>query len=195
MLICGVISNTLGSLGFGEEALQSLPGNVGSQDVSDVLAALDYVSERGLIDGSRVAVLGGSHGGFLATHLVGQAPDRFVAAAVRNPVCNLSLMVGTSDIPDWCYVEAYGKEGKELFSEAPSAAHLRHLYSKSPISHLSKYARALRERKVEVKVIVFPDDVHAIERSVQEIALQNKFSDHEAADIYPIERTDSQRKE
>ncbi|XP_028548103.1 acylamino-acid-releasing enzyme 1-like [Dendrobium catenatum] len=96
-------------------------------------------------------------------------------------------MVGTSDIPDWCYVEAYGKEGKELFSEAPSAAHLRHLYSKSPISHLSKvktpilfllsakdlrvpvsnglqYARALRERKVEVKVIVFPDDVHAIER-------------------------------
>ncbi|KAI0516333.1 hypothetical protein KFK09_009005 [Dendrobium nobile] len=182
-----LIVNYRGSLGFGEEALQSLPGNVGSQDVSDVLAALDYVSERGLIDGSRVAVLGGSHGGFLATHLVGQAPDRFVTAAVRNPVCNLSLMVGTSDIPDWCYIEAYGKEGKELFSEAPSAEHLRHFYSKSPISHLSKvktpilfllgakdlrvpvsnglqYARALRERGVEVKVIVFPDDVHAIER-------------------------------
>ncbi|XP_020591704.1 acylamino-acid-releasing enzyme 1 isoform X2 [Phalaenopsis equestris] len=182
-----LLVNYRGSLGFGEEALQSLPGKIGSQDVSDVLAALDYVSVRGLVDGSRVAVLGGSHGGFLATHLVGQAPNRFVAAAVRNPVCNLSLMVGTSDIPDWCYVEAYGKEGKQLFSEAPTAEDLSHFYSKSPISHISKvktpilfllgakdlrvpvsnglqYARALRERGVEVKVIVFPDDVHAIER-------------------------------
>lgn len=182
-----LLVNYRGSLGFGEEALQSLPGKIGSQDVSDVLATLDYVCERGLVDGSRVAVLGGSHGGFLATHLVGQAPNRFVAAAVRNPVCNLSLMVGTSDIPDWCYTEAYGKERKELFSEAPSAEHLSHFYSKSPISHLSKvkapilfllgakdlrvpisnglqYARALRERGVEVKVIVFPEDVHAIER-------------------------------
>lgn len=42
------------------------------QDVGDVLAALDFVCERGLVDESRVAVLGGSHGGFLATHLVGQ---------------------------------------------------------------------------------------------------------------------------
>lgn len=94
-----------GSLGFGEEALQSLPGNIGSQvhcncvflvfkdhsckmtwlvmhhvpsmqtykqDVNDVLTALDLVIKRGLIDPSRVAVVGGSHGGFLTTHLIGQ---------------------------------------------------------------------------------------------------------------------------
>ncbi|KAG0451098.1 hypothetical protein HPP92_026601 [Vanilla planifolia] len=86
-----------GSIGFGEEALQSLPGKIGSQDVNDVLSALNFAIERGLVDESKVAVLGGSHGGFLTTHLIGQEPDRFVAAAVRNPVCNLSLMVGTSD--------------------------------------------------------------------------------------------------
>lgn len=182
-----LIINYRGSLGFGEEALQSLPGKVGSQDVNDVLAALDYVTGKGLVDPSKVAVLGGSHGGFLTTHLIGQAPDRFVVAAVRNPVCNLSLMVGTTDIPDWCFVEACGTEGRTYFSDAPSAEHLRIFYSKSPISHLSKvkapvlfllgaqdlrvpvsnglqYARALRERGVDVKVIVFPEDVHAIER-------------------------------
>ncbi|KAJ8627118.1 hypothetical protein MRB53_020425 [Persea americana] len=182
-----LLVNYRGSLGFGEEALQSLPGKVGSQDVGDVLAALDYVIERGLADPSKVAVLGGSHGGFLTTHLIGQAPDRFVAACVRNPVCNLSLMVGTTDIPDWCYVEAYGSKGKTFFTEAPLMEHLSVLYSKSPISHLSKvktptlfllgaqdlrvpvsnglqYARALKEKGVDVKVIVFPNDVHAIER-------------------------------
>ncbi|MCL7048160.1 hypothetical protein MKW94_022360 [Papaver nudicaule] len=183
-----LIVNYRGSLGFGEEALQSLPGKVGSQDVNDVLAALDHVIEMGLADPSKVVVVGGSHGGFLTTHLIGQAPDRFVAAAARNPVCNLALMVGTSDIPDWCYVEAYGgSEGKSYFTEAPSLDHLHVLYNKSPISHLSKvktptlfllgaqdlrvpvsnglqYARALKENGVEVKVIVFPNDVHGIDR-------------------------------
>jgi len=47
-------------------------------------------------------------------------------------------MVGTTDIPDWCYVETYGTKGKDKFTEAPSAEDLTLFYSKSPISHLSK---------------------------------------------------------
>ncbi|TKY53803.1 Acylamino-acid-releasing enzyme [Spatholobus suberectus] len=182
-----LIVNYRGSLGFGEEALQSLPGKVGSRDVNDVLTAIDHVINLGLASPSKIAVLGGSHGGFLTTHLIGQAPEKFVAAAARNPVCNLALMVGTSDIPDWCYVETYGIKGRDKFNEAPSAEDLTLFYSKSPISHLSKvktptlfllgaqdlrvpistglqYARALREKGVQVKVIVFPNDVHGIER-------------------------------
>lgn len=67
-----------------------------------------------------------------------QAPDKFVAAAARNPVCNLALMVGTTDIPDWCYVESYGSKGKDSFTESPSVEDLAHFHSKSPISHISK---------------------------------------------------------
>lgn len=47
-------------------------------------------------------------------------------------------MVGTTDIPDWCYVETYGKDGKDHFTEAPSIDQLGDMYSKSPISHISK---------------------------------------------------------
>ncbi|KAI3844358.1 hypothetical protein MKX03_021532 [Papaver bracteatum] len=141
----------------------------------------------GLADPSKVAVFGGSHGGFLTTHLIGQAPDRFVAAAARNPVCNLALMVGTSDIPDWCFVEAYGgREEKDYFTEAPSLDHLHVLYNESvchwyhvktptllllgaqdlrvPVSNGLQYARALKENGVDVKVIVFPNDAHGINR-------------------------------
>lgn len=182
-----LIVNYRGSLGFGEEALQSLPGKIGSQDVYDVLNAIDFAIDKGLADPSKIAVLGGSHGGFLTTHLIGQAPNKFVAAAARNPVCNLALMVGTSDIPDWCFFEAYGSEGKSMFTESPSDEHLSLLYSKSPISHISKvktptlfllgaqdlrvpvsngiqYSRALKENGVETKVIVFPNDVHGIDK-------------------------------
>ena len=128
--------NYRGSLGFGEEALQSLLGNVGRQDVGDVLAALDLVIGNGMADPARVAVLGGSHGGFLATHLVGQAADRFTTAIARNPVCNVSSMVGITDIPDWCYVEAFGKEGLTNYSEAPSVKDLSVLYQCSPIAQI-----------------------------------------------------------
>ncbi|XP_065863188.1 acylamino-acid-releasing enzyme isoform X2 [Euphorbia lathyris] len=182
-----LIVNYRGSLGFGEEALQSLPGKVGSQDVTDVLTAIDHIIDTGLATPSSIAVLGGSHGGFLTTHLIGQAPERFVAAAARNPVCNLASMVGTTDIPDWCYFETYGIEGKKKYTEAPSVEDLAILHSKSPISHIAKvktptifligakdlrvpmpngvqYARALKEKGVEVKILIFPDDVHGIDR-------------------------------
>ncbi|CAM0947847.1 unnamed protein product [Alopecurus aequalis] len=180
-----LIVNYRGTPGFGEEALQSLPGKVGSQDVQDCLTALDYVIKEGLVDASKVAVVGISHGGFLTTHLIGQAPDRFAVAAARNPVCNLSLMVGTTDIPDWCYAVAFGTEAKHLASESPSLDHLSLLYQKSPIAHVSKvkapllmllggadlrvplsdglqYARALREQGGDIKIMIFPEDTHEI---------------------------------
>jgi acylaminoacyl-peptidase len=59
---------------------------------------------------SRVAVVGGSHGGFLTGHLVGQYPTRFRAAALRNPVLDISLMVHVSDIPDWTFIETWGTQ-------------------------------------------------------------------------------------
>ncbi|KAI3814323.1 hypothetical protein L1987_19074 [Smallanthus sonchifolius] len=133
-----LIVNYRGSLGFGEEALQSLLGKIGSQDVNDVLTSVDHAVDMGLANPSKITVLGGSHGGFLTTHLIGQAPDRFAAAAVRNPVCNLALMVGTSDIPDWCFVETFGTSGLFSYTEAPSPKLLSFFHEKSPISHVSK---------------------------------------------------------
>lgn len=89
------------ALSAGEASLQSLPGNIGKADVADCMDGLAAAAAAGLADTSRVSVVGGSHGGFLAAHLVGQHPDAFTSAVLRNPVCNLSLMVGLSDIPDW----------------------------------------------------------------------------------------------
>ncbi|XP_076949770.1 acylamino-acid-releasing enzyme-like [Bidens hawaiensis] len=182
-----LIVNYRGSLGYGEEALQSLLGKVGSQDVNDVLTAVDHAIDLGLANPSKIAVLGGSHGGFLTTHLIGQAPDKFAAAATRNPVCNLALMVGTSDIPDWCFVETFGTSWPTTYTEAPSAELLSSFHQKSPIAHVSKvktptlfllgakdlrvpvsqglqYVRALKENGVVVKLIVFPEDMHPINR-------------------------------
>jgi acetyl esterase/lipase len=107
---CGcavVVMSYTGSIGLLEEDLLSLPGHIGSWDVEDCYLALEKARMQ-LEDASGkkslpVALLGGSHGGFLGAHLIGQYPTAFVAACLRNPVINIASMVDSTDIPDWTY--------------------------------------------------------------------------------------------
>ncbi|XP_023253253.1 acylamino-acid-releasing enzyme-like, partial [Seriola lalandi dorsalis] len=93
--------NYRGSTGFGQDSILSLIGQIGNQDVKDVQRAVLTVLQSDLtLDPKRLAVIGGSHGGFLSCHLVGQYPDFYRACAARNPVINAATLLGTSDIVD-----------------------------------------------------------------------------------------------
>jgi acylaminoacyl-peptidase len=46
-----------GSLGFGEDNVQSLPGNVGVNDVEDCVAALDAAVAEGALVGASITNL------------------------------------------------------------------------------------------------------------------------------------------
>eukprot|EP00892_Ulva_mutabilis_P010450 jgi/Ulvmu1/7778/UM004_0007.1 len=184
-----VLPNYRGSTGYGEAHLQALPGHAGEMDVKDCYEALQEVVAAGLIDSSRVVVQGGSHGGFLTGHLVGQYPDTFQAAVMRNPVLNMPLMVNVSDIPDWCQVETDGdsvaRDGAPQFP--PSLEQQRAMHDASPIAHIDKvktpimmmlgakdrrvpyidglaYAKGLRCRGKDVEVHIFEEDSHPLDK-------------------------------
>ncbi|KAG1686959.1 hypothetical protein DVH05_005786 [Phytophthora capsici] len=101
-----VTVNYRGSTGFGMKPLESLIGKVGTQDVYDCHYALCYLLEKSSrlnlsLDKSRVHCSGGSHGGFLVTHLIAQFPGFYKSMVTRNPVTNMSSVFYTSDIQDW----------------------------------------------------------------------------------------------
>ncbi|KAJ7783963.1 Alpha/Beta hydrolase protein [Mycena maculata] len=93
--------NYSGSTGFGENTVRALVGNCGILDVGDCMATVKHLIGLGLsTEGKgKQFVMGGSHGGFLTAHLIGQFPEVFTAAVIRNPVITTDAM--SSDIPDW----------------------------------------------------------------------------------------------
>lgn len=126
--------NYRGSIGFGEDSLQSLPGRIGDQDVKDCFQALQQAVQMGFVMEDKVAVVGGSHGGFLSGHLIGQYPEAFKSAVLRNPVCNISLMIHLTDIPDWCFIETFGSsEGLKRAQNRVTLEDLYEMEKKSPI--------------------------------------------------------------
>lgn len=139
--------------------METLPGRIGRQDVFDVFAATEsllsvsagnaaaaptwsvlepavVLPSGPLVDSARIGVMGGSHGGFLTAHCIGQKPNFFKAAVLRNPVTNVLSNSTTSDIGDWCVIEGCGS-GTYDFNKfiSPTMETARQMYDCSPIRY------------------------------------------------------------
>ncbi|HET9110391.1 MAG TPA: S9 family peptidase [Ktedonobacterales bacterium] len=86
-----------GSTGYGEAFAQACDHDWGGGDYRDIMVGVDTALARGGLDGSRMAVFGGSYGGYMTNWIIGHT-DRFRAAVTINSVTNLVTSFGTGDI-------------------------------------------------------------------------------------------------
>jgi len=88
--------NYRGSTGYGDEFLRDMVGHYFSQAHKDVMTGVDYLIERGLVDGNRMAKMGWSAGGHMTNKIITYT-DRFKAASSGAGAVNWISMYAQSD--------------------------------------------------------------------------------------------------
>jgi dipeptidyl aminopeptidase/acylaminoacyl peptidase len=81
--------NYRGSAGYGRAYLQALRESWGVHDVTDTVSGARHLAERGLVDGARMVVMGGSAGGFTVLLALARHPDVFAAGVDLYGVSDL----------------------------------------------------------------------------------------------------------
>jgi dipeptidyl aminopeptidase/acylaminoacyl peptidase len=127
----GVVDvNYGGSTGFGRAYREQLNGQWGVVDVKDCAAAAAHLVQRGLVDGARLVIRGGSAGGFTTLAAL-TSLDIFKAGASFYGVGDLMLLARDTHKFESRYLD-------RLIGPLPQA---QALYGeRSPINHIDKLA-------------------------------------------------------
>lgn len=120
--------NFRGSTGYGADFRNMDLSDPGGKDLEDVAYGAQWLSQQAEIDGSKVAIMGGSYGGFMTLIALTKKPEVFQAGVAIVPVADWIEMYERSD-------SAFRKFMEELFKGAPSEK--ADLYrERSPITHV-----------------------------------------------------------
>ena len=145
---------------------------MGGGDLRDILAGVDALVEEGVADGSRVAITGGSYGGFMAAWAVTQS-DRFAASIPLACVSDWRSFHLTTNIGrfDELFLDADPfEEGGEYDARSPvvQAKNCKTptliLHGEddlcTPIGQAKELYQALVEAGVETELVVYPREGH-----------------------------------
>jgi dipeptidyl aminopeptidase/acylaminoacyl peptidase len=115
-----------GSTGYGRPFRRLLDGSWGIVDVEDVCAAARWLAAEGMVDGDRMAIRGGSAGGFTALAALATT-DVFAAGASRYGVADLASLARDTHKFESRYLD-------RLIGPWPEAADVYR--ERSPLFHL-----------------------------------------------------------
>jgi dipeptidyl aminopeptidase/acylaminoacyl peptidase len=169
--------NPRGADGYGEAFQMALHGKWGEVAMVDIMAGVDALIDKGFVDSQRLAITGGSYGGYMTTWITAHS-ERFVAAVAQRGVYNLLGFIGTTDITSFIPTE-FGVEAWDdpmfLWQHSPLAhahkiktptllIHSENDY-RVPISEGEQMFAYIRRSGGTVKLIRFPREGHELTRA------------------------------
>ncbi len=92
-----IAPNYRGSTGYGKEFEDANRFDMGGGDLEDVISAAEWIKKTGFIDAKKVAVMGGSYGGYLTMMAVTKAPDLWAAGVPIVPFVNWFTEIENED--------------------------------------------------------------------------------------------------
>ena len=166
--------NPRGSSGRGQEFARQVRHDMGGGDAKDLIAGVQALVDRGIADGDRLGVTGGSYGGFMSCELVTQT-DMFKAAVPIAPVSDFISQHNTSNIGAWDQEfigEPFTVPGGEYHQRSPlmgvdSVTTPTFLTAGAvdrctPPTQAWEFHQALAERGIETDLAIYPNEGHGV---------------------------------
>jgi dipeptidyl aminopeptidase/acylaminoacyl peptidase len=187
-------SNPRGGDGYGEPFQRAIHRSWGEADFPDLMAGVDQMIAKGFVDPKRMAVTGGSYGGFMTAWVVGHT-NRFVAAFSQRGVYNLSSFYGTSDVPalisDEFDVEPWETDAQELLWKYSPLAYAHQIKTpiivkagendfRVPIEQSEQLFAFIRRTGGTVRLLRYPRDGHELSRSGEPLHRESRLNEQVA---------------
>lgn len=175
--------NFRGSTGFGKQFINAADQQWGRTMHDDLLDAVDWAVREGIADRSKVAVLGGSYGGYATLWSVTNSPDVFACGVDIVGPSNLVTLLNSIP-PYWApMIEMFAKrvgdprttDGKKLLEERSPLNYVSSI--KKPLliaqgandprvkqAESDQIVAAMQQKGIPVTYVLYPDEGHGFNR-------------------------------
>lgn len=181
--------NFRGSSGLGKGFMNAANLEWGGKMQDDLIDAVEWAVAQGIADPERVAILGGSYGGYAVLAGLTLTPDVFACGVDLVGPSNLITMVETIP-PYWKPAiemeatrvgDSRTEEGRALLTERSPLTHVDRIVKPLLIGHGANDARvkraesdqivdAMKEKGIPVTYLLYPDEGHGFGRPENSIS-------------------------
>ncbi len=170
-------SNPHGSISYGERFAKALHNRWGIPDTKDIMKAMRLLTRKRYIDKKRMAVMGGSYGGFMTNWIIGHT-NMFACAVTMRSVVNM-LSFFSSDFGFGFPHEFKGywweKKNYRFYWNMSPLKYVKRMKTplliihseqdhRCPISQAEELFVALKQLNRDVEMVRFPLEPHGLSR-------------------------------
>lgn len=176
--------NVRGSIGYGRTYTHLDDVEKRMDSVADLDAIARWLRDSGLVDGDRMAVMGGSYGGFMVLATLTTYPDLWAAGVDIVGIANFeTFLQNTSAYRRHWRIPEYGDPDRdaELLRRISPINHMDRIAAplivihgdndpRVPLSEAEQVVEAVRRRGLRVEFLRFADEGHGIVRLANKLA-------------------------
>ena len=193
--------NYRGSRGYGKDFQQANLFDMGGGDLQDVLAGVDWIKQTGHLDPKKIAVMGGSYGGYLTMMAVTKAPDLWAAGVPIVPFVNWTTEIQNEDpVLQQSDLATMGDpiKNKALYDDRSPINFVDQIKApllllagghdpRCPKSETQQVVDAIRKRGGKVDYKVYDNEGHGFARVENQIDAYKRVADFLLAHVVPAD--------
>jgi dipeptidyl aminopeptidase/acylaminoacyl peptidase len=193
--------NYRGSTGYGKEFQQANLFDMGGGDLQDVLAGVDWIKQTGHLDPKKIAVMGGSYGGYLSMMAVTKAPDVWAAGVPIVPFVNWFTEIENEDpVLQQSDLATMGDvvKNKALYEERSPVNFIDQVKApllllagghdpRCPKSETQQVVDAIKKRGGTVDYKIYENEGHGFARVENQIDAYKRVADFLLAHVQPAD--------